>query len=169
MSLRNEIWNHFLDIPNIKAIGSIFWFRHLDYWPRLLAPNRSKLSPDEAFALIFFELVSFNAARNSLTFISFVVILLTEASVKESDGIKKTRLTPPPPPPLLPLHGDPWCSLDALVNIVMTIHSVKLRAYSHDPRTTHCPRATHWPRGQLCLSARSDACNCSHEFFVALG
>ena len=24
-------------------------------------------------------------------------------------------------------------------------------------------------RGQLCLGARSDACNCSHEFFVARG
>ena len=23
------------------------------------------------------------------------------------------------------------------------------------------------PRGQLCLGALSDACNCSHEFFVA--
>ena len=44
-----------------------------------------------------------------------------------------------------------------------------LRACSHDPGTTHCPGATHWPRGQLCLGRRYDACNCSHEFFVAPG
>ena len=43
------------------------------------------------------------------------------------------------------------------------------RACSHDPGTTHCPGATHSPRGQLCLGARSDTCNCSHEFFVAPG
>ena len=35
--------------------------------------------------------------------------------------------------------------------------------------TTHCPRELTDPGGQLCLGARSDACNCSHEFFVAPG
>ena len=45
----------------------------------------------------------------------------------------------------------------------------RVRACSHDPGTTHCPGATHWTRGQLCLGARSDACNCSHKFFVAPG
>ena len=44
-----------------------------------------------------------------------------------------------------------------------------LRACSHDPGTTHCPGATHWPRGQLCLGRRSEACNCSHEFFITPG
>ena len=44
-----------------------------------------------------------------------------------------------------------------------------LRACSHDPGTAHCPGATHWPRGQLCLGAWSDACNYSHEFFIAPG
>ena len=46
---------------------------------------------------------------------------------------------------------------------------LSIRACSHEPGTTHCPGATHWPRGQLCLGARSDACDCSHEFFVAPG
>ena len=45
----------------------------------------------------------------------------------------------------------------------------EFRACSHDPEITHCPGATHWLQGQLCLSARSDVCNCSHDFFVAMG
>ena len=32
-----------------------------------------------------------------------------------------------------------------------------------------CPGTTDCPPGQLCLVAGSDSCNCSHEFFVALG
>ena len=41
--------------------------------------------------------------------------------MKESDGIKKDQIYPP-------LHGDRRCSLDPLVDIVMAVHSVKLRA-----------------------------------------
>ena len=49
---------------------------------------------------------------------------------------------------------------------------VALTACSHDmidPGTTHCPRATHRPRGKLCIGARFDACNCSHEISLPRG
>ena len=41
---------------------------------------------------------------------------------------------------------------------------LKLRACSHDPRTTYCPGATHWPRGQLCLGPRSGSCTSENKF-----
>ena len=63
------------------------------------------------------------------------------------------------PPSFLPFLSSTSC----------TLFKLQLRACSHDPGTTHCPGATHWPRGRLCLGARSDDNNYSHEFFVAPG
>ena len=70
-------------------------------WPGLLAPNRSTLFPKEALAFMFCALVFL------MTSISFVVMLLMEVSVKESDGIRKDQIYPPS-------HGDhdaPWSIL----------------------------------------------------------
>ena len=46
-----------------------------------------------------------------------------------------------------------------------------VRARSHDPGQLIAPGQLTDPgvHRQLCLGARSDACNCSHEAFVALG
>ena len=61
----------------------------LDYWPQATGSewDQSTLCPTEALAFMFYALVSFNAARKSFTSILFVVILLTETYVKESDII----------------------------------------------------------------------------------
>ena len=50
--------------------------------------------PKKLLFSFFSALVSFNAARKPFTSISFVVMLLTEASVKESDGIRKDQIYP---------------------------------------------------------------------------
>ena len=60
---------------------------------RLLAQNGSTLSPEEHLAFMLCALISFNAPRKHSTIISFVVMLLTEVSVKESDGSGKIRFT----------------------------------------------------------------------------
>ena len=136
-----------------------------DYWPGLLAPNRSTLSPEKAFALIFFELVFLMQPEIRWSFISFVVMLIMEVSVKDSDGIKKDQINPLPTSfargPMMLLGCSCWYCYGNSVS-----ETQGLFTWSGE---THCPGTTHWPRGQFCLGARSDPCNCSHEFFVAPG
>ena len=59
----------------------------------LLAQNGSTFSLEEALAFMFCTFVSFNAARETFTGISFVM-LLTEPSVKESDSNRKDQIYP---------------------------------------------------------------------------
>ena len=51
-------------------------------------------SLEEAVAFMFCTFVSFNAARETFTSISFVVMLLPEPSVKESDSNRKDQIYP---------------------------------------------------------------------------
>ena len=79
----------------MKALGPVGQFRAFG----LLAQNGSTLSPKEALAFMFCALMNFNAPRKPFTSIYFVIMLSTEAFVKESDGIRKDQIYPPS-------HGD---------------------------------------------------------------
>ena len=74
----------------MKALSPVCQFRAF----RLLAQNMEAHLPEEALSFMFSALVSFNAPRKPCTSISFVVMLLTEAFVKESDGIRKDQIYP---------------------------------------------------------------------------
>ena len=59
---------------------------------------------------MFCALVSLDAASKPFTFISLVVMLLTEASVKKSDDIKKDQIYHPSPLRTV-THDAPWSFL----------------------------------------------------------
>ena len=74
----------------IKALGPVCQFRAF----RPLAQNESTLSLEDALAFMFCAFMSFSAARETFTSISFVVMLLTEPSVNESDSNRKDQIYP---------------------------------------------------------------------------